>query len=107
MFAATIMRIAYGIEVAEENDEYVAMAEEGLAAFSSLLVPGKYLVELFPALRLLPRWLPGVRFKRDAAEARVVVHRLRDTPWERTLAAMVRDYHVHEGGPRANANSCL
>ncbi|KAL1943796.1 hypothetical protein VTO73DRAFT_3614 [Trametes versicolor] len=88
LFAATIMRIAYGIQVAEENDEYVTMAEEGLAAFSSLLVPGKYLVELFPILRFLPRWLPGVRFKRDAAEARVVVHRLRDTPWERTLAAM-------------------
>ncbi|EIW55506.1 CyP450 monooxygenase [Trametes versicolor FP-101664 SS1] len=88
LFAATIMRVAYGIEVAEENDEYVTMAEEGLAAFSSLLVPGKYLVELFPILRFLPRWLPGVRFKRDAAEARVVVHRLRDTPWERTLAAM-------------------
>ncbi|OJT03486.1 O-methylsterigmatocystin oxidoreductase [Trametes pubescens] len=88
LFAATIMRIAYGIEVAERNDEYVAMAEEGLAAFSSLLVPGKYLVELLPAMRFLPKWFPGARFKRDAAEARIIVHRLRDTPWARTLAAM-------------------
>lgn len=101
------MRVAYGIEVAEENDEYVTMAEEGLAAFSSLLVPGKYLVELFPTLRFLPRWLPGVRFKRDAAEARVVVHRLRDTPWERTLAAMVCDYCFRLGGLYGGSDACL
>ncbi|KAI0827125.1 CyP450 monooxygenase [Trametes gibbosa] len=88
LFGATIMRIAYGVEVTEEDDEYVAMAEDGLAAFSTLLVPGKYLVELFPVLRFLPGWLPGVRFKRDAAEAKVVVHKVRDVPWARTLAAM-------------------
>ncbi|KAI0371242.1 CyP450 monooxygenase [Pilatotrama ljubarskyi] len=88
LFAATIMRIAYGIDIKEENDEYVKMAEEGLAAFSRLLVPGKYLVELFPILRILPKWLPGVQFKQDAAEAKVAVHRVRDVPWERTLAAM-------------------
>ncbi|KAI0360492.1 CyP450 monooxygenase [Trametes cingulata] len=87
LFAATIMRIAYGIDV-KEKDEYVTMAEEGLAAFSRLLVPGKYLVELFPILRILPSWLPGTQFQRDAAEAKVVVHRVRDVPWERTLTAM-------------------
>ncbi|KAL1943795.1 hypothetical protein VTO73DRAFT_3613 [Trametes versicolor] len=89
MFGATVMRVAYGIEVADSGDnEYITMAEEGLAAFNRMLVPGKYLVELLPALRFLPKWLPGVCFKRDAAEARVVAHRLRDTAWARTLAAM-------------------
>ena len=63
LFAATIMRIAYGIVVKDENDEYVSMAEEGLAAFSSLLVPGKYLAELFPILRHVPRWVPGADFR--------------------------------------------
>lgn len=83
------MRVAYGIDVAEENDEYVAIAEAGLAAFSTVLVPGKYLVELFPVLRFLPGWIPGVQFKRDASVAKVAAHRLRDVAWERTLAAMV------------------
>ncbi|KAI0777247.1 CyP450 monooxygenase [Trametes elegans] len=88
LFAATIMRIAYGIDVKDENDEYVSMAEEGLAAFSSLLVPGKYLAELFPVLRHVPKWVPGAHFKRDAAWGRAVAHRLRDVPWARTLEAM-------------------
>ncbi|KAI0674497.1 CyP450 monooxygenase [Trametes maxima] len=91
LFAATIMRIAYGIEVKEENDEYVAMAEEALATFNRLLIPGKYLVELFPFLQYLPSWVPGAQFKRDAAKAKAALHRVQDVPWERTLAA------IHDG----------
>ncbi|KAI0777244.1 CyP450 monooxygenase [Trametes elegans] len=88
LFAATIMRIAYGVEVKDEHDEYVSLAEEGLAAFTVLLVPGKYLVELFPVLRHLPSWLPGVRFKKDADWGRAAARRLREIPWTRTLEAM-------------------
>ncbi|KAI0642498.1 CyP450 monooxygenase [Trametes meyenii] len=88
LFAATIMRIAYGIDVADHNDIYMTMAEQGLAAFSRLLVPGKYLVELLPSLRLLPRWAPGAQFKRDAAEVCGVVRAVRDVPWAHTRTAM-------------------
>ncbi|KAI0634877.1 CyP450 monooxygenase [Trametes polyzona] len=88
LFAATIMHIAYGIDVAEEHDEYVTIVEKGLAAFSNSLVPGKYIIELFPILRYLPGWLPGVRFKRELAQAKTLAHRLRNLPWKRTLDAI-------------------
>ncbi|KAI0336742.1 CyP450 monooxygenase [Cubamyces sp. BRFM 1775] len=85
LFAATIMQIAYGINIADEEEDYVTIAEEALSAFSNLLVPGKYLVELFPSLRKIPAWFPGAQFKRDTAKGKLAVHRIRDTPWERTL----------------------
>ncbi|KAI0676617.1 CyP450 monooxygenase [Trametes maxima] len=88
LFAATIMRIAYGIDVADHNDIYMTLAEQGLSAFSRLLVPGKYLVELLPSLRYLPRWAPGAQFKRDTAEVRGVVRAVRDVPWAHTRTAM-------------------
>ncbi|KAJ8469185.1 hypothetical protein ONZ51_g9161 [Trametes cubensis] len=85
LFTATIMRITYGLNIAEEDEDYATIAEEALSAFSDLLVPGKYLVELFPSLRKIPAWFPGAQFKRDAAEGKKAVYRIRDTPWERTL----------------------
>ncbi|KAJ8457352.1 hypothetical protein ONZ51_g11586 [Trametes cubensis] len=101
LFAATIVRITYGFDVREKDDDYVQMAEKGIAAFSSLLVPGKYLVELFPALRHLPAWFPGCRFKREASDARAVVQGVCCVPWARAITAM------REGSSRASMASAL
>ena len=84
-----IMRISYGIEVKEENDEYVTAVEDGVATFNEAFVPGAFLVETFPSLQYIPSWLPGGGFKRIAAAWRTVAHRMRDVPFERTLEAMV------------------
>ncbi|KAI0336743.1 CyP450 monooxygenase [Cubamyces sp. BRFM 1775] len=101
LFAATIVRITYGFDIKEKDDDYVQMAEKGIAAFSSLLVPGKYLVELFPALRHLPAWFPGCGFKREAIDARVIVQGVRCVPWARTITAL------REGSYRASMASAL
>ncbi|KAH9897054.1 cytochrome P450 [Cubamyces lactineus] len=85
LFAATIMQIAYGINIGDEKEDYITIAEEALSAFSNLFIPGKYLVELFPSMRKIPTWFPGAQFKCDAAKGKIAVHRIRDTPWERTL----------------------
>nr|BED43007.1 cytochrome P450 monooxygenase [Trametes versicolor] len=88
LFSATIMRVAYGIRISEKNDEYMRIAEEGVAAVSRLLSPGKYLVEQLPILRFLPKWMPGAQFRRDAADAQVATHKMRNIPWSRSLEAM-------------------
>ncbi|KAI0360841.1 CyP450 monooxygenase [Trametes cingulata] len=94
MFASTIMRVTYGIEIQEGNDEYLGMAEEALSTFNAAFVPGKYLVETFPILRFIPSWMPGARFKREAEAWTPIVHRLRDVPWSRTLATIEDDTAV-------------
>ncbi|KAI8994065.1 cytochrome P450 [Trametes punicea] len=88
MLASSIMRYTYGIEITDGSDEYLIMAEQALDTFNAAFIPGKYLVETFPILRFLPSWLPGAKFKREGKAWTPIVHRLRDVPWARTLAAI-------------------
>lgn len=83
------MRVSYGIEVAEENDPYVAAVEEGVATFNEAFVPGAFLVETFPSLRHIPSWFPGGGFKRTAAKWKEIAHNMRDAPFKKTLEAIV------------------
>ncbi|KAI0718513.1 CyP450 monooxygenase [Cerioporus squamosus] len=87
-FGSSIMRISYGIEVDEDPVDYIRMAEETLAIFSSVLVPGKFLVETFPVLRFVPAWMPGAQFKRDGKEWVKTVNTLVELPWKRTMDAV-------------------
>lgn len=89
-FGSSIMRISYGIDVDKEKVPYLTIAEDAMQTFSDAFVPGKYLVETFPLLRFLPSWFPGAKFKREGTAWTPIVSRLRDTPWDATVAAMVR-----------------
>ncbi|KAJ7684384.1 cytochrome P450 [Mycena polygramma] len=66
--AAVIMKIAYGYPVIQNNDHFVAVAEEHMRIGSLAGAPGKWLVDSLPFLRFLPEWLPGAGFKRRARE---------------------------------------
>ncbi|CDO77629.1 hypothetical protein BN946_scf184946.g22 [Trametes cinnabarina] len=88
MFASSIVRFTYGVEIPEESDEYLVMAEHALESFNQAFVPGKYLVETFPVLRFLPSWFPGAQFKREAKIWKPRVHKLRDVPWKQLRESM-------------------
>lgn len=90
-----ILSIAYGIDIEKEKTPYMAIAAETMATFAATFVPGKYLVETFPSLRFLPSWLPGARFKREGKAWKPIVERLRNTPWDATVAAMVCQKYPH------------
>lgn len=66
-----ILRLVYGYEVTADNDPFVQTSEEVLAIFNMVSSPG-WVVDMFPLLRHLPSWLPGMGFKRKAAEWRAV-----------------------------------
>lgn len=55
MTAGLILGIAYGIEVQEENDPYVAMAQKALDALEATAVPGTYIVDFIPFRKHAPR----------------------------------------------------
>ncbi|OSC99371.1 CyP450 monooxygenase [Trametes coccinea BRFM310] len=88
MFASSIARFTYGVEIPEDDDEYLTMAEEALESFNQAFIPGKYLVETLPVLRYLPSWFPGATFQREAKVWKPRVHKLRDVPWEQALKAI-------------------
>ena len=83
------MRIAYGIEVADEGDQYVAAAEAASVTFSEAFVPGAFLVETFPILSNIPSWFPGAGFKRKAAVWKKIAHNMRDAPFDTTMESWV------------------
>ncbi len=88
-FTSAIVKILYGLDVAEKNDKYIAMmarALEGGEAF----VPGKYYVEFLPFLRHIPAWVPGAGFQKDFARWRHAAEWVRSTMVEKTKEGMVR-----------------
>lgn len=42
------MRIMYGIKISEQNDPYVAIAEEVMKGFSEAGQPGRFYVDFIP-----------------------------------------------------------
>ncbi len=92
MFNATIIAIAYGLDVhaKAENEKYVKIAEQTMRSFNIAFTLGEYHVEQFPFLRYLPSWFPLANFKRELPEWRADASRLRDVPWDAAMEAMVR-----------------
>ncbi|KAI0367633.1 O-methylsterigmatocystin oxidoreductase [Pilatotrama ljubarskyi] len=91
VFSATIMDAVYGLKVAEQDDPFVSLAEKVATTFSTIVVPGRYLVELIPWLRYLPAWLPGARFKRDALRWRSDVAAARDVSYTASLELIMKE----------------
>ena len=78
-FAATIMKIGYGIAVKESDDPYISMAEIAFTGASEAAVPGAFLVDLFPILKYVPSWFPGAGFQKKAIRVRSYPHNGRKT----------------------------
>lgn len=92
------MRISYGIQVKDENDQYVTAVETGVATFNEAFVPGAFLVETFPFLKHIPDWFPGAGFKRTVAAWKDIVHNMRDAPFEKTMESWVRLHDTRAHG---------
>ncbi|KAI0350839.1 O-methylsterigmatocystin oxidoreductase [Trametes cingulata] len=90
VFSATIMDAVYGIRVAEQADPFVSLSEKVATTFSTIVVPGRYLVEVVPWLRYLPAWFPGAKFKRDALSWRSDVAAARDLSYDVSVEAMTQ-----------------
>lgn len=80
------MKISYGYTVEENNDPFVALAEESMRVGSLAGRPGRWLVESIPlcmypssfrqpkdlifvncnSVQYVPIWFPGAGFKRQA-----------------------------------------
>ncbi|CCM05258.1 uncharacterized protein FIBRA_07468 [Fibroporia radiculosa] len=60
--AAIIMRVTYGYEVEGEKDKMINTSFEAMDNFSQATEPGAFMVDLIPALKYLPEWMPGTSF---------------------------------------------
>ena len=69
------MASVYGIDAAVDDPECeMTKITEALRDFAEpLLLPGGYILEIFPFLQHLPSWLPGMHIKRTVEKGRGVV----------------------------------
>lgn len=65
--ASSILGAVYGRPpIDKTSDKMVVLINEYIAQISTALLPGKYLVDFFPPLLYLPKWL--AKWKRDGDE---------------------------------------
>ncbi|KAH9929089.1 cytochrome P450 [Epithele typhae] len=90
-FAATVLRVIYGYQAEEENDQFVALAESAMEAVAQGLVPGKFLVENIPALQYLPSWFPGQGWQKLFAKWRAARDRAKNLPLDFVKSRMDKE----------------
>jgi len=92
MAGETIMSIAYGLDVKEKGDPYVATAERGVHPLVAAAVPGAFLVDAIPALKYVPAWMPFAGFQRKARVWRELAMTMINMPFE---AAKCKIWRLH------------
>ena len=83
--------MTYSINILPYDDPYIKIAEEAVAAFAELVIPGAFLVDIIPVLKYVPEWFPGARFQRKAAVMREHAAKIRNTTFTVTEELMVCD----------------
>ncbi|CAE6476393.1 hypothetical protein ACGC1H_007684 [Rhizoctonia solani] len=74
MAGSVAIRMVYGYKVDSAQDPLVQSAEKVMSIFSDIMTPGRWMVEVFPFLRFLPTWFPGIAFHQMVASSRPVLH---------------------------------
>lgn len=90
MTAEVILQVTYGIQIKEEDDPYVKIAEHGEEGFTTAAVPGAFMVDSFPILKYVPEWMPGAGFKKKAREWRESATIMRERPYKTAKDMKVR-----------------
>ncbi|KAI0777348.1 cytochrome P450 [Trametes elegans] len=81
---ALILRLAYGYEVAQDqdHDHLVKVVEIAMQGFAKASEPGAFLVDNFPLLRYVPEWfMPSRGFKAVARRMRRELDEMYDLPF--------------------------
>ena len=85
------MSVAYGIDVQESDDPYVALAEQALHELDEAAPPTAYWVNLFPILKYVPSWFPGAGFQQKAAHGRALNAAVKEKPYRYVKEQLVGD----------------
>ena len=82
------LAIVYDLDIKPPNDYYFNLAEETVLRASEALLPGSALVNVFPGLRRLPKWVPGIGFQKAAALGKLVAE-MKDGTFDYARSQMV------------------
>ncbi|RXW24077.1 hypothetical protein EST38_g1779 [Candolleomyces aberdarensis] len=87
-FTRIIVKAAYGLDIsADSDDAYIIGIKEVAEGFLEATVPGRFLVDMIPALKYVPGWMPGTKWQRYADHHRKKIYEVKTEPFERVLKA--------------------
>ncbi|KAM3514478.1 hypothetical protein MY11210_001922 [Beauveria gryllotalpidicola] len=92
--AAIILEGTYGYTLESVADPLVTLLQRMLDQATAAFMPGAWIVDVLPALKHLPDWLPGMSFKKKAREWRQTWEDVAIMPY-----AFVRE-QMHKGTHR-------
>ena len=79
----------YGIEIERPSDRYLYIAEKAMDGLSEAMAFGKRWVDLVPALKYIPPWIPGATFHTVAAGFRPFTRAVKEAPYEAAFESWV------------------
>ncbi|GJE97963.1 cytochrome P450 [Phanerochaete sordida] len=85
--SAVLLDIVFAFDI-KPGDYRIELVERAMAVANLIVDGGTQLVDLIPSLKHLPAWLPGAGFKRTAAEWKVHVDGMFNTPFDEFKATM-------------------
>lgn len=93
------MEVAYGWTVKDDNDQLISLIQEAFRITATVLRPGVFPVEYFPLLRFIPSWMPGGKFRKQAAVWKKQMSDVEDIPHEWVKSQMVSpvSYYICDG----------
>ncbi|KAL7280118.1 hypothetical protein ACG7TL_006535 [Trametes sanguinea] len=90
LFASTVLKTVYGIEVADHGDKLIDTIDAAMEGVALGLTPGAFLVEYLPFLRYIPQWFPGAGFQKPLARWYQASHEMVDLPFQEAKTVMTR-----------------
>lgn len=89
------MGVAYGYDVADENDRVVSLANDSVTLLNKYTFTGSAFVNSIPLLRYVPSWFPGATFKKDAERGARSLQRMQEVPIEIVKQAIVWNFKLN------------
>lgn len=94
MITSTIISVTYGKSISGIDDEYVIIAEKSVEGLIKAAIPGEFWIEYLPFLKHIPKWVPGIRWKKFVEHYLPYIINMRDKPYHEVKAAVVSTFQV-------------
>jgi len=92
-FGGLVLALTYGLPIRDHDDPYLALAEEAIRTLATAAVPGAFLVDVIPALKYIPEWMPGAGFQTTVKKYREIQRRFRNEPFDAAVRNIVGVFH--------------
>lgn len=89
MIASSILTVVYGVDVQEKDDPNITLVENALKHLDLGFI-GTYMVDIFPFLKHIPRWIPGAGFQIIGENATRDLNLLVDVPYSQTRRLLAK-----------------